>query len=70
MNLKSIKSPNFSKKARNIEKIKFLIIHYTGMQSIRASIDRLTDIKHKVSCHYLIGRNGKIFQMVEDKKIA
>jgi len=70
MNLTSIKSPNFSKKTRNINKIRFLIIHYTGMQSMRASIKRLTSIKHKVSCHYLIGRNGKIFQMVEDNKIA
>ncbi len=40
------------------------------MQSMRASIKRLTSIKHKVSCHYLIGRNGKIFHMVEDNKIA
>mgnify|MGYP000196282610 CR=1 FL=1 len=70
MNLTSIKSPNFSKKTRNINKIRFLIIHYTGMQSMRASIKRLTSIKHKVSCHYLINRQGKIFQMVEDRKIA
>ena len=70
MNYISIKSPNYSKKARNREKIKFIIIHYTGMQSIRASIKRLTSPKHKVSCHYLIDRAGKIFQMVEDNKIA
>ena len=70
MNLISIKSPNYSKKARNKDKIRFLIIHYTGMQSMRASVKRLTNPKHKVSCHYLIDRNGKIFQMVEDNKIA
>ena len=70
MNLISIKSPNFSNKTRNIKQIKFLIIHYTGMQSVRASIKRLTSIKHKVSCHYLIDRQGKTFQMVEDTKIA
>ena len=70
MNLTPLKSLNFSKKARNKGKIKFLIIHYTGMQSMRASIKRLTSLKHKVSCHYLISRNGKIFQMVKDNKIA
>ena len=70
MNLISIKSPNYSKKSRNKGKIKFLIIHYTGMQSTRASINRLTNPKHKVSCHYLIDRKGKIFQMVKDDKIA
>ena len=70
MNLISIKSPNYSKKTRKKGKIRFLIIHYTGMQSVRASINRLTNPKHKVSCHYLIDRKGKIFQMVEDDKIA
>ncbi len=40
------------------------------MQSVRASINRLTNPRYKVSCHYLIDRKGKIFQMVEDNKIA
>ena len=70
MNLISLKSYSFSKKARNKGKIKFLIIHYTGMQSMRASIKRLVSLKHKVSCHYLISRAGKIFQMVEDNQVA
>ena len=38
------------------------------MQSVRASIKRLNKQKHKVSCHYLIDRQGKIFQMVPDNK--
>ena len=63
-------SPNFSKKSRKSTKIKFVIIHYTGMQSKRVSIDRLTSPKHKVSCHYLVCRRGEIIQMVGDKKIA
>ena len=70
MNLIPLKSNSFSKKPRNKGKIKFLIIHYTGMQSMRASIKRLVGSKHKVSCHYLISREGKIFQMVEDLKVA
>ena len=70
MNLIPLKSNSFSKKPRNKGKIKFLIIHYTGMQSMRASIKRLLSIKHKVSCHYLISRAGKIFQMVDDNKVA
>ena len=63
-------SPNFSKKIRKISEIKFVIIHYTGMQSEIASIKRLRNPKFKVSCHYLINRKGNIIQMVEDKKIA
>ncbi len=60
-------SPNFSKRNR---KIKFVIIHYTGMQSEIESIKRLIDPKFKVSCHYLISRKGKIIQMVKEKNIA
>ena len=63
-------SPNHSKKARLPKDIKFIIIHYTGMQSEIESIRRLKDRKFKVSCHYLINRKGVITQMVEDSKIA
>ena len=40
------------------------------MQSEIESIKRLKNPKFKVSCHYLINRNGKIFQMVKEKNIA
>ncbi len=70
MNLKSDFSPNYSKKPRSIKDIKFVIIHYTGMQSEIESIRRLKNPKFKVSCHYLINRSGKIIQMVNDKNVA
>ncbi len=63
-------SPNFSKKNRIKKDIKFVIIHYTGMQSEIESIKRLKSSKYKVSCHYLINRKGQIIQMVKDQKIA
>ena len=70
MKLAKLKSNSFSKKKRNTGKIKLLIIHYTGMQSMRAAIKRLVGITHQVSCHYLISREGKIFQMVKDNRVA
>ena len=70
MKFKLIYSPNFTKKTRSIRKIRFLIIHYTGMQSKRVSISRLSNPNSKVSCHYLIDRKGEIIQMVNDNKIA
>tara|TARA_B100001057_G_C22604091_1_gene853948 strand:- start:124 stop:831 length:708 start_codon:yes stop_codon:yes gene_type:complete len=70
MLLKVNKSLNFSKKARTLRAICYLIIHYSGMQSGRVSMDRLKNPKSKVSCHYFIERNGNIFRMVEDDKIA
>ncbi len=63
-------SPNHSTKTRPNNQIKFVIIHYTGMQSEIESIKRLKNPKYAVSCHYLINRKGKIFRMVKDKNIA
>ena len=61
-------SPNYSKKNRTNKNIKFIVIHYTGMQSEIESIRRLKNPHSRVSCHYLINRKGKIFQMVNDNK--
>ena len=70
MLIKAKKSPNFNKKVSKIKDIKFLIIHYTGMQSRIESITRLIDPKSKVSCHYLIDRKGKILKMVNEDRVA
>ena len=70
MKIKKIYSPNFSKNKRLRKSVKFIIIHYTGMQSERESIERLCNPLSKVSAHYLINKNGKIFKLVEDKHIA
>ena len=43
MKFRSIYSPNFNKEKRTKKFIKFIIIHYTGMQSEGESIKRLTD---------------------------
>ena len=63
-------SPNYSKKRRPIKEIKFVILHYTGMQSEIESIKRLKNPKYKVSCHYLINRKGKVIKMVDAKYVA
>ena len=63
-------SPNFDKKKRLLKAIKFIVIHYTGMQSERESLARLCNPKSKVSSHFLINKNGKIYRLVKDNKIA
>ena len=70
MYIRSFLSPNFSKYRRPNKLIKFIIIHYTGMQSERETISKLCNAKSKVSCHYLIGRKGKILRLVQEKNIA
>ena len=70
MKIKNDFSPNFSPKKRKKKTIKFIIIHYTGMQSERESILRLCNPKSKVSSHFLINQNGKIYRLIRDEQIA
>ena len=59
-------SSNFNIKKRKPNQIKFIIFHYTGMKRESEAIKRLTNIKSKVSSHYLIKNNGEIVVMVPD----
>ena len=70
MKISIIKSSNHTIHYRNKKKIKFIVLHYTGMQSERASIEKLISKKSQVSCHYLINRKGEIIKMVDEKYIA
>ena len=63
-------SPNFDLYKRKNNQIKFLIFHYTGMKNEKESIKKLTNIKSKVSSHYLIKNNGDILILVPDLFIA
>lgn len=70
MKVKVISSPNHSSKKRKRNKIKYIVIHYTGMQSEGESIKRLIDKKSKVSAHYLINKKGDLVKMVDENYIA
>jgi len=63
-------SSNRDLKKRSSKSITVIILHYTGMQSERESLKKLTNPKSKVSCHYLINRKGKVFSLVKDNYIA
>jgi len=51
-------------------KIDMLIIHYTGMQSAAAALDRLCDPVAQVSAHYVIEENGLTWQLVPEERRA
>ena len=59
-------SNNFSIPKRSKKRIKFIIIHYTGMKNENAAIRRLQDPKYKVSSHYFIRKNGNVLNLVPD----
>ena len=59
-------SPNFSLPKRSKKKIRFIIIHYTGMKKESSAIKKLCDPTAKVSSHYFIRKNGNILRLVPD----
>ena len=59
-------SPNFSLPKRPLKKIKFIIIHYTGMKNENLAIKRLCSFSSNVSAHYFIKKNGKIINLVPE----
>ena len=70
MKINTIYSPNFDQRKRLSKSIKLLVIHYTGMQSERESIMRLCNPKYKVSSHFVINQNGKIYRLVQEDQTA
>ena len=59
-------SPNFSTPKRSKKKIKFIILHYTGMKTESSVLQRLCDENSKVSAHYLIKKNGDLINLVPE----
>ena len=62
------KSKNFNK--RKTKQIIFIIIHYTALKSCNDAIEYLCNSKNKVSSHFIISQNGKIFNLVNEKMRA
>tara|TARA_Y100000591_G_scaffold298507_1_gene290374 strand:+ start:287 stop:1009 length:723 start_codon:yes stop_codon:yes gene_type:complete len=57
-------SPNFKTIKRSQKDIKFIIIHYTGMNKELSAINRLCNFKSKVSAHFFIKKNGLVLNLV------
>ena len=58
-------SPNFD--ARRPD---FVILHHTGDDTVQAALRTLTDRARAVSAHYLVARNGTIYQLVDERERA
>ena len=59
------KSLNYN--SRNNSRIKLIIIHYTALKNSKEAISYLCKRENKVSAHYLISQNGKVYNLVDDK---
>jgi N-acetylmuramoyl-L-alanine amidase len=60
-------SPNFDDRASDVG---FLVLHYTGMRSGAEAVGRLCDPGAKVSSHYVVEEDGRVFKLVEEEKRA
>ncbi len=58
-------SPNFDERRPN-----FVIIHHTTNDNADQSLRTLTDPARSVSAHYLVARNGTIYQLVDERARA
>jgi N-acetylmuramoyl-L-alanine amidase len=50
--------------------VDMLILHYTGMRSGAAALDRLCDPAAKVSAHYVVEEDGQVFRLVPEARRA
>jgi N-acetylmuramoyl-L-alanine amidase len=57
-------SPNFEPRPNGVI-TDTIIIHYTDMNSAEEALKRLCDPKSKVSAHFLIGKDGTIYELVD-----
>jgi N-acetyl-anhydromuramyl-L-alanine amidase AmpD len=59
-----IQSPNFS--SRNEDTIKAVVLHHTGAMTAKSTLSWFQSKESGVSAHYVIDRNGDIYQMVKE----
>ena len=67
--LKKAASLNFDSRV-GVKKPSMIILHYTGMQSEDAALERLCNPTAKVSSHYFISENGETLNLVDESKRA
>lgn len=60
-------SPNFDDRGRAVDAV---ILHYTGMKSGAEALARLCDAAAKVSAHYLVEEDGRVFRLVDETRRA
>lgn len=68
MHLIEAASPNHD--SRDGRAVDILLLHYTGMKSGEEAIARLRDPAAKVSAHYVVEEDGRIFHLVPEERRA
>jgi N-acetylmuramoyl-L-alanine amidase len=64
----AVPSPNHDERQGDPPDI--ILLHYTGMESAEAALERLRDPQARVSSHYVVHEDGRIIQMVPEARRA
>jgi N-acetylmuramoyl-L-alanine amidase len=67
MNVIEAPSPNFDPRTTPPDTI---VLHYTGMPTGEGALERLRDPAAKVSAHYVVEEDGRIFRLVAEERRA
>ena len=62
-----VESPNFNARRHALD---MLVLHYTGMESGEAALQRMCDPAAEVSAHYMVWEDGRITQLVQEDQRA
>ncbi len=67
MRLDETPSPNHDDRRFKVD---LLVLHYTGMESGQAALDRMRDPEAKVSAHYMVWEDGRVSRLVDEARRA
>ncbi len=67
--IRDLPSPNWDARPPGVP-IDTLILHYTGMPTAQAALDRLRDPAARVSSHYVVEEDGAVWRLVEERHRA
>jgi len=67
--IRDLPSPNWDTRPQGVP-VDMLILHYTGMQSAQAALDRLRDSAACVSSHYVVDEDGAVWRLVAEQHRA
>lgn len=67
MQIADAPSPNHDERRFKVD---MLVLHYTGMETGQAALDRMRDPEAKVSAHYMIWEDGRVVRLVDESRRA
>jgi N-acetylmuramoyl-L-alanine amidase len=67
--IRDLPSPNHDERPAGVP-VDMLILHYTGMKTAAAAIERLRDPAAQVSSHYVVDEDGSVLRLVPEDRRA